>query len=149
MLKRILIALAVAILLQTGSGLFLETPIPAYAEDPAAPAPGESLDSPTFMFDLSSITHKGIQGSTRQSWIRRGINYFFERIIGFMATVIGSLAVLVLTYGGFMILTAGGEDDRIQKGKQYAYGSLIGLGITLMAYIMVTLVQLLVVSIYA
>ena len=101
------------------------------------------------MFDLSAITHEGIEGSTRQSWIRRGINYFFERAIGFMAAIIGSLAVLMLSLGGFLMLSSGGDETNYEKGKNYAKFALIGLGVTLMAYVLVTLVQLLVTSIYA
>lgn len=116
-----------------------------YAQDET---PGEDIDDPTFMFDLSSITHEAIKGSTRQSWIRGGINYFFERIIGFLATVIGSLAVLMLSVGGFLMLSSAGNETQYEKGKNYAKYALIGLGVTLMAYVLVSLVQLLIKSIY-
>ncbi len=110
--------------------------------------PGSQLDEESFMFDLGVITHEGIEGGTRQSWIRKGINYFFERIIGFMAGIIGTLAVLMLAYGGFMILASAGNENLYQKGMAYVKYSLIGLAVTLSAYILVTLVQLLVKSIY-
>ncbi len=100
------------------------------------------------MFDLTNVTHQSIEGTVRQGWIRGGINYFFERIIGFLAAVIGSLAVLMLSVGGFMMLSSGGDETRYEKGKNYAKYSLIGLAVTLMAYVLVTLVQLLITSIY-
>lgn len=145
MLKRILIALVLIIGLQAMPVVSLVQVPLAYAEDPP---PGETLDDPTFMFDLTAITHEAIEGSTRQSWIRGGINYFFERIIGFLATVIGSLAVLMLSVGGFLMLSSAGNETQYEKGKNYAKYALIGLGVTLMAYVMVTLVQLLIKSIY-
>lgn len=121
---------------------------PVHASNQPVPPPAEDLDSGAFMFDLSSITHKSLEGSTRQSWIRRGINYFFERIVGFLAAVIGTLAVLMLTIGGFLMLSSAGNEQRYEQGKNYAKYALIGLGVTLSAYILVTLVQLLIRSIY-
>lgn len=149
MFKKILITLVLIIGLQAMPVVFLVEVPSVYAEEnPADPAPGEDIDSPTFMFDLSAITHEAIEGSTRQSWIRGGVNYFFERVIGFLATVIGSLAVLMLVVGGFLMLSSGGNETQYEKGKNYAKYALIGLGITLLAYVMVNLVQLLIKSIY-
>lgn len=118
------------------------------ADAPALPLPSENLDSPNAMFNLSTITHNSLEGSTRQSWIRKGVNYFFERIIGFMAAVIGSLAVLMMTLGGFLMLSSAGNEQRYEQGKNYAKYSLIGLTASLLAYVLVTLVQLLIRSIY-
>lgn len=149
MLKKILIALVLTVGLQaTSVGVFTQLPHALAQEDPADPSPGEDVDDPTFMFDLSSITHESIEGSTRQGWIREGINYFFERIIGFLAAIIGSLAVLMLSVGGFLMLSSAGNETQYEKGKNYAKYALIGLGVTLLAYVMVSLVQLLIKSIY-
>lgn len=145
MFKKVAITLVVVISL-------LAVPVFFTAEAPAAhasnPAPEGNIDSGSFMFDLSSVTHTAIKGTTRQSWIRQGINYFFERAIGVMATVIGSLAVLMMTVGGFLMLSSAGDETQYEKGKNYAKYALIGLGFTLMAYILVSLAQLLIKSIY-
>ncbi|MBU0728091.1 hypothetical protein KKA95_05385 [Patescibacteria group bacterium] len=117
-----------------------------YAQDPDTSG---DIDSSTFMFDLSSITHEDITGSSKQSWIRQGINYIFERIIGLMAAVIGGLAVLVMSYGGLLILTSAGGENQYQKGVNYVKYSLIGLAFVLGAYLLVTAVQILIKSIYA
>lgn len=119
----------------------------AYAQD-IEPESGD-IDSSNFMFDLSSVTHEDITGTSRQSWIRKGINYFFERIIGVMAAVIGGLSVLVMSYGGLLILTSAGGENQYQKGVSYVKYSLIGLAFVLGAYLLVTLVQILIKSIYA
>jgi hypothetical protein len=149
MLKKILIALVLVISLQAMPATdFVLAPVVLAQEDPADPSPGEDVDDPTFMFDLGTITHESIEGSTRQGWIRQGINYFFERIIGFLAAIIGSLAVLMLSVGGFLMLSSGGDETRYEKGKNYAKFALIGLAVTLLAYVLVSLVQLLIRSIY-
>lgn len=167
MVKKLLVALVVVLGLQFGvTGLFVFSAsastsniLLAQAKPPASPPanPGTpstppsdgSLDSTSFMFDLNAITHPAIKGSTRQSWIREGLNYFFARAISVMATVIGSLSVLMLSVGGFMMLASAGDETTYEKGKNYATYSLIGLGFTLLAYVLVSLVQLLITSIYA
>jgi hypothetical protein len=111
--------------------------------------PGEGgADDPGFMFDLGIITHEDIAGSSRQKWIREGINYIFERIIGVMAATIGGLAVLVMSFGGFLILSSAGSQTQRDKGISYIKYSLIGLAVTLGAYILVSAVQILIRSIY-
>lgn len=146
MTKKILIALIFALGLQL-TPVFSFAPA-VHAQQGQNPPPADNIDSGAFMFDLTNVTHQSIEGTVRQGWIRGGINYFFERIIGFLAAVIGSLAVLMLSVGGFMMLSSGGDETRYEKGKNYAKYSLIGLAVTLMAYVLVTLVQLLITSIY-
>lgn len=111
--------------------------------------PGENIDSGGFMYNLDSITHPGIETTVRQGWIRRGVNYFFENIIGFMAAVIGTLAILMISVGGFLMLSSAGNEQMYEQGKNYVKFALIGLAFTLSAYLLVTLVQLLIQSIYA
>lgn len=114
----------------------------------AQEATSGELDSAGFMFDLSSITHEKITGSTKQSFIREGINYFFERIITFMAATIGGLAVLFMSIGGFLVLTSAGDQNQLDKGKNFIEYSAIGLVFALGAYVIVTGVQLLIQNIY-
>lgn len=141
MIKKIFFLLLFVFTFQFFPCFSVNSPI-VYAQD-------GSIDSASFMFDLSSITHDGIDGSTRQGWIRRGLNYFFEKIIGFMATIIGSLSVLVLSFGGFLMLSSAGNESMYERGKNYVIYALVGLAVTLSSYIMVVLVQLLIKSIYA
>ena len=111
--------------------------------------PGESLDDSGFMFDLTPITYEKIAGSTRQGWIRQGINYIFERIVTVLAATIGGLSVLMMSYGGFLILSSAGNENQSQQGKNYIKYSIIGLAFALGAYVLVNAVQLLIRSIYA
>jgi len=140
-LKQILFALTLVACLQVIG-------VPVSSAQSPTPAPGTSIDSGTFMFDLTPVTHEAIRTETRQGWVRRGINFFFERIITFLAAVIGGLSVLVLSIGGFLMLSSAGDETRYEKGKNFAKFSIIGLIVTLSAYILVTLVQLLIRSIY-
>lgn len=149
MIKKLLAALVFVIGIQfLCNGFFFMLPT-VFAQTPDNTAVDGSATSPGFMFDLTPITHEAITGTTRQSWIREGINYFFKRGISVMASVIGSLSVLMLSIGGFMMLASAGDETTYEKGKNYATYALIGLGVTLLAYVMVSLVQILISSIYA
>jgi len=47
---------------------------------------------------------------------------------------LGVIAVLIVLYGGFMWMTAGGNEDRVTKARQIMTAGLIGLIIILAAY---------------
>jgi len=148
MIKKLFLAILIAFSFQIGA-----LSLPVYAAlDPStknSTTPASDLRSGDFMFDLQTVTHEGIKGSSQQNWIRRGINYLFERAISIMATVIGSLAVLMMSAGGFKILYSGGNETEIGKGKNMIMYSLIGVAAALGAYVMVTAVQLLIKSIWS
>lgn len=152
MLKKIALITALTITFLFGGAFVLNTVGHDIAF--AQGEPSENLESGDFMFSLSgsggghdtSIVHPDINP---QSWIRGGINYIFERIIGLLAAVIGGLSVLMMSVGGFLILTSAGVENQVTKGKGYIWGGLKGLVFTLGAYILVTAVQILIKSIYA
>ena len=50
------------------------------------------------------------------------------------------LAVIVILYGGFMIITSGGSEDGFKKGKDAIIGAVIGLAIVFGSYIAVNLI---------
>lgn len=108
--------------------------------------PGAGVNNPDFQFDLRSITHEDINP---QSWIRKGVNFIFERAIAIMAATIGSAAVLMMVIGGFMMLASAGRQEWYDRGKAYVIKSMIGLVFVLGAYAIVTTVQLLVKSLFA
>ena len=108
-------------------------------------AQAEDIKSTEFMFDLGVITHEDVQ---EQNWIQKGVNFLFERAITIMASIVGSVAVLVMVVGGFMMLASAGRQDMYDKGKSLILKAVIGLVFVLGAYILVTSIQLLIRSIY-
>jgi len=44
-----------------------------------------------------------------------------------------AIAVLMIIYGGFMFITAGGKEDRVTTGRKIVTWSVIGLGVLLLA----------------
>jgi hypothetical protein len=53
----------------------------------------------------------------------------------------GILAVVSLTWGGFLFITAFGEDEKIKKGKNIVKFSLIGVLLSISAYAIVDVVN--------
>jgi hypothetical protein len=109
------------------------------------PPPSSDIRSTDFTFDLGVITNTNIK---KKGWIEKGINYFFERIIGIMATVAGSVAVLMMSIGGFRMIVSAGDETAYKNGKSMIIRSGIGLVFVLGAYLLVVTVQLLIKGIY-
>jgi hypothetical protein len=61
-----------------------------------------------------------------------------QRIIYFMMTLgILILAPVLFIWGGFLILVSGGSPERLGKGKSVLWGTVVGVIITLGAFIIV------------
>ncbi len=56
------------------------------------------------------------------------------RIINIALGFLGIIAVVIVLYGGFMWMTAGGNEERITKAKQILTAGIIGLIIIVMAW---------------
>ncbi|MFH1012399.1 MAG: hypothetical protein V1760_01495 [Candidatus Peregrinibacteria bacterium] len=111
----------------------------------AVDTPSSNMQDPYFMFDLRGLTHEDVD---EERWVSGGINYIFERAVSIMALTVGAAAVLMITVGGFMVLASGGRQQWVDTGKSFIFKSLIGLSVTLGAYIIVQTVQLLIRSVY-
>lgn len=56
------------------------------------------------------------------------------RIINVALGFLGIIAVVIVLYGGFMWMTAAGNEERISKAKQILSAGVIGLVIIIMAW---------------
>lgn len=61
-------------------------------------------------------------------------------ILQYLLTFLGIIAVVIILYGGFMWMTAAGNDDRVSKAKSIIKAGVIGLIIVLAAFAIVTFV---------
>lgn len=57
-----------------------------------------------------------------------------NNIIGVILGFLGLIAVVLILIGGFMWMTAGGNEDRVATGRKYIINGVIGLIIILAAY---------------
>ena len=61
-------------------------------------------------------------------------------VVRYFMTFLGIIAVVVILYGGFMWMTAAGNDDKVAKAKTMIIGGAIGLIIVLASFAIVTFV---------
>ncbi len=98
-------------------------------------------------FNLGSLQVKGdtaiSEGVQNQSY-RNSTNpaaNFIIKIINFIAYTIGSLALLGIVVGGFMMIASAGNTEQINKGKEFIKYSIFGIVITFTAFFIVAFVQ--------
>lgn len=56
------------------------------------------------------------------------------RIIEIVLTTVGIIFIILMVYGGFELITAGGEEEKAKKALSIIKSAVIGLLIILMAY---------------
>ena|SRR3990167_11040842 len=56
------------------------------------------------------------------------------RIINVSLGLLGTITLVLIIYGGFLWMTAAGNDDQVGKAKQIMIAGIIGLAIVLAAY---------------
>lgn len=60
-----------------------------------------------------------------------------SNLINWLLRIIGAIALAVFLYGGFMWLTAAGNDKKVQQGSDALKWAAIGLACVFLSYIMV------------
>jgi hypothetical protein len=99
---------------------------PAAAAPPGTAGPGGTAAPPPTVYRLTNP----LGAATIQALI--------GNLIKGALGLIGSIALVIFIYGGFLWLTSGGNPDKITKGKSTMVWGTIGLAVILFAY---TLVQ--------
>ena len=66
-------------------------------------------------------------------WTWETADIAVQNLISTAATFLAIVAVIYALYGGFNILTAGGEEDKVKKGKTILIQALIGLVVIFLA----------------
>lgn len=62
------------------------------------------------------------------------------RIIKAVLGIVGSIALLMFVYGGFLWMTSAGNREKVEKGKETLIWATIGLAVIFAAYAMVSFV---------
>lgn len=60
--------------------------------------------------------------------------YAVGAVINAALSIIGVIFVVLMVYGGYLWMTAGGNEEQITKAKKLVINSTIGLAITLASY---------------
>lgn len=62
---------------------------------------------------------------------------FITKFYGVGLSLIGGVAVLFLIYGGFTMMTSSGQVDKLQKGKEYIFYSIMGLLLAIFGFVFI------------
>ena len=62
------------------------------------------------------------------------LSQLISNVISLILGFLGILAVLIVLWGGFIWMTAGGEQDKVDKAKKLIISGIIGLVIIFAAY---------------
>lgn len=77
---------------------------------------------------------EAFSGKNGANLTSRDPRVFVGEIIKVLLTFTGTIFVCYTVYGGFLIMTAAGNDDRITKARSIITQGTIGVAITLSAY---------------
>ncbi len=97
---------------------------------------------PSFVLAQTQLTDplKLIPPNATQAQKDAAIPTLIGRIISAVLGIVGSIALLMFIYGGFMWLTSGGITEKITKGKQVLVWAAIGLVVIFLSYTLVNFV---------
>jgi len=65
------------------------------------------------------------------------INDFAARIINYILGLIGSIALILFVYGGFLWMTSAGRADAVKNGQKIIVWATIGMAVVFTSYILV------------
>ncbi|MEK7640939.1 MAG: pilin [Patescibacteria group bacterium] len=66
---------------------------------------------------------------------------FIQNLIEFMFYISIPIAVMFIIYGSFVIMTAGGSEDRFKKGKGVITAAIVGIIIVFSSNLIVTTIE--------
>jgi uncharacterized membrane protein len=115
----------------------------AAAEGDDEPKPKEeSKNLKEYTFDLGSISlDPDDQEKSYFSSKNPPIIAFILKLINYALTIMGSIAVIVLIIGGFMMLVAQGNQQKLDEAKDIIKYAIMGLLVAFLSYIIVLFVQ--------
>ena len=61
-----------------------------------------------------------------------------KNFIKFLLYITIPLAAIMIVWGGFIIMTAGGSEEKVKKGKTIITGTVIGVAIALGAWLIIS-----------
>ena len=95
------------------------------------------IAAPAFLREIASILNWGGVNPPAGVGTSLTLIEIASRVLSFLLTIIGILAIIMLVIGGIMYLTAAGDEDQIDRGKKIVKYSLIGITVALAALVLV------------
>ncbi|MDO8598691.1 MAG: pilin [bacterium] len=76
----------------------------------------------------------GIEYGTASGLSTRDVREVIARIINVAMGLLGIVAVVIILAGGFIWMTAGGNEEKVEKAKKLIFSGIIGLAIILTSF---------------
>lgn len=106
------------------------------ANDAAKKAGVSDLSDPTKLATVNDVLGCAIKTGRVSLQM---VPYFITYISNFLLSIVGLISILFIVIGGYQYI-AGGLTDEKTKAKQYIYHALLGMGIAIMAWVIVNMV---------
>lgn len=108
------------------------SPSPTTSSDPATspPAAGETGTVSGGTVNLADVSPVG------DTDVPTIIGNVIKAVLG----IIGAVALFMFVYGGILLLSSGGRQDQIKKGKDVLIWAIIGIAVILTSYAVVSFV---------
>ena len=87
-----------------------------------------------FSIDASTGPDLGVDAPRAAGLGNTDIRITIARIIRVAMSLLGIISVVIVLFGGFIWMTAGGNDEKIGEAKKWIFGGVIGLAIILSAF---------------
>jgi len=136
MLKKIPFSLSIAFLIMPMLSFSLITPVFAVAGNPNAD-PNSPNSAVNNTLDLWGAGSEDVNEDTIRSATGLGVEdprTIAANVINVILGFLGIIAVVLILYGGFLWMTAAGNDDKVGQAKQLMTAGVIGLVIILAAF---------------
>ncbi|MGE5042075.1 MAG: hypothetical protein ACM3IJ_04180 [Candidatus Levyibacteriota bacterium] len=65
---------------------------------------------------------------------------FVSKFYGIGLSLIGMVGFLFLIYGGYNLMTSGGNPEKLQKGKEYIFYAIAGLLLAVFGFVFIELI---------
>lgn len=89
---------------------------------------------PALAADLGGTVNSGLNYATIVGWGTQDLKTTIMLVINIIMGFLGLLCVIGIVFGGFKMMTAGGNEDQAAGGKQAIVAGVIGLFIVIGAY---------------
>lgn len=84
--------------------------------------------------DLGATINRGLNYSSVVGWGTRELRATIMQIVNIIMGFLGVLAVIIILYGGFKWMTAGGNEDQVGEAKKLIIAGIIGMAVIIAAY---------------
>jgi len=95
------------------------------------------IAAPAFLKEIYDILSVPVPAGLPAAGTTLSFIAIFGKILDFLLSVVGVVAIIMLVVGAIMYLSAGGDEDRIDTGKKMVKYSIIGIVIALSSLVLV------------